>query len=155
MGRVAVSDFSCLLSFLPVHAPCHDPLDRANSSTFNATSPVGINPTIMSYIWVGLMLFAIFLATFLLPLCYFYISSRNAGETIGRSLLGGLWKAAVIIASTLLLSAFLWWLLEVRNTCPKQTTNALAAPERILKASTSSTMPIYIYFIVLLASSVA
>ncbi|KAE8305350.1 hypothetical protein GL50803_0011170 [Giardia duodenalis] len=143
-SRILVVFSLFFLFMLPVMIP----LDRANSSTFNATSPVGINPTIMSYIWVGLMLFAIFLATFLLPLCYFYISSRNAGETIGRSLLGGLWKAAVIIASTLLLSAFLWWLLEVRNTCPKQTTNALAAPERILKASTSSTMPIYIYFIV-------
>lgn len=145
-SRILVVFSLFFLFMLPVMIP----LDRANSITFQNTSPVGINPDTMKYIWVGLMLFAIFLAAFLLPLCYFYITSRGGGEKIGRSLLGGLWKAAIIIASALLLSTFLWWLLEVRNACPAKTTTVTSALEddKALKATTSTTIPVYIYFIV-------
>lgn len=132
-SRILVVFSLFFLFMLPIVIP----FDRANSLDFTAsssppppTSKRGIDPDIMKHIWTGLMLFAIFLAAFLLPLGYFYISTREGGEKVGRSFLSGLWKAAIIIAATLILSALLWWLLGSKGN------------------NSSSPIPIYTYFIV-------
>ncbi|TNJ29404.1 hypothetical protein GMRT_15981 [Giardia muris] len=77
------------------------------------TSGVG---NTFAYVWLVLATSTIFLGLFLVPLCYFYLVDRFYNRTVGKALLGGLWKASIALAIGLVLSGITYAVIKSKMT---------------------------------------